>query len=162
MSNNLTGKTSIIVQSEDFSVPDLYSHLASSGDTGGVVMFVGLVRDFAHVNTSSNGDSNAVFELEHYPGMTERNIESIVEDAFQRWPLQAVSVVHRVGKLSINDQIVFVGVSSAHRAEAFSACDFIMDYLKSRAAFWKKETVDNKGKWVEAKDQDELSLNRWK
>lgn len=146
----------VLVQEADFNVQALYQDLCIANDTGAVAMFVGRVRQF-----TEQVDQDASFLLEHYPGMTERNIEKIVAEAKQRWPLLAVTVVHRVGELRVDDQIVFVGVSSAHRAEAFQACDFIMDYLKSRAAFWKKETSQGQSQWVEAKAADEASLERW-
>lgn len=146
----------IQVQQEDFDVAALYRDLLVKNKTGAVAMFVGLVREFA----PDSGDIGS-FELEHYPGMTEKNLASIVDEAKQRWPLLATHVIHRVGKLSVNDQIVFVGVSAGHRSEALQACDFIMDYLKSRAAFWKKETQGNQSKWVEAKQEDIQSLDRW-
>ncbi|TPE55643.1 molybdenum cofactor biosynthesis protein MoaE [Maribrevibacterium harenarium] len=146
----------VLVQEADFNVQALYQDLCIANDTGAVAMFVGRVRQF-----TEQVDQDASFLLEHYPGMTERNIEKIVTEAKQRWPLLAVTVVHRVGELRVDDQIVFVGVSSAHRAEAFQACDFIMDYLKSRAAFWKKETSQGQSHWVEAKAADEASLERW-
>lgn len=145
----------ISVQQEDFNVQALYDSLCVANKTGAVAMFVGRVRQF------NEGVGNGSFFLEHYPGMTERNIQSIVDEARARWPLLAVKVVHRVGELSIDDQIVFVGVASSHRAEAISACDFIMDYLKSRAAFWKKETANGQSNWVDAKTIDEKSLERW-
>lgn len=146
----------ISVQEADFNVQALYESLCVAHKTGAVAMFVGRVRDF------SDDPAQSSFMLEHYPGMTERNIEKIVLQANARWELLDVKVVHRVGELSVDDQIVFVGVSSAHRAEAFAACDFIMDYLKSRAAFWKKEITPEKSQWVEAKQSDEDSLSRWK
>ncbi|MGO3346771.1 MAG: molybdenum cofactor biosynthesis protein MoaE [Marinomonas sp.] len=146
----------ISVQHEDFDVAALYQQLLMANKTGAVTMFVGLVREFS---TESSQDS--AFELEHYPGMTEHNLHTIVAEAKSRWVLQEVRVVHRVGRLSVNDQIVFVGVSSAHRAEAFQACDFIMDYLKSRAAFWKKESHNGTSQWVEANEKDSASLKRW-
>ncbi|SBS37453.1 Molybdopterin synthase catalytic subunit [Marinomonas spartinae] len=146
----------IKVQQEEFDVQALYDDLVVNGNTGAVAMFVGLVRHFSPLPSQ-----DCTFELEHYPGMTEHNLQTIVEDACSRWSLNAVTVVHRVGKLAVQDKIVFVGVSASHRAEAFQACDFIMDYLKSRAAFWKKETQGNESKWVDAKEQDEESLSRW-
>lgn len=146
----------IQVQEEDFDVEALYKGLLKANQTGAVAMFVGLVRQFADDLTE---DSR--FELEHYPGMTEHNLQSIVDEANTRWLLLDVCVVHRVGCLQVDDQIVFVGVSASHRAEAFQACDFIMDYLKSRAAFWKKESQGSKSYWVEANSKDEESLERW-
>ncbi|MBM6550225.1 molybdopterin synthase catalytic subunit MoaE [Marinomonas ostreistagni] len=145
----------ISVQEADFNVQTLYESLCVPHKTGAVAMFVGRVRDF------SENPEQSSFVLEHYPGMTERNIEKIVAQAQQRWTLLGVKVVHRVGELGVDDQIVFVGVASAHRAEAFAACDFIMDYLKSRAAFWKKEITPKASNWVEAKQSDEDSLQRW-
>jgi molybdopterin synthase catalytic subunit len=146
----------ILVQEEDFEVELLYKRLVKANKTGAVAMFVGLVRQFAE---GPNEDSS--FELEHYPRMTEHNLQVIVDDANARWSLLDVCVVHRVGRLHVDDQIVFVGVSATHRAEAFLACDFIMDYLKSRAAFWKKETQGIQSRWVEANTKDEKSLERW-
>lgn len=146
----------ISVQREDFDVQQLYQQLTKDSKTGAVAMFVGLVREFA-----DKAPEECSFELEHYPGMTEHNLQAIVNEAKTRWDLQQVVVVHRVGRLNINDQIVFVGVSSVHRAEAFQACDFIMDYLKSRAAFWKKETQGQESHWVEANERDHKSLERW-
>ncbi|TYL48007.1 molybdenum cofactor biosynthesis protein MoaE [Marinomonas sp. IMCC 4694] len=146
----------ISVQHEDFHVQSLYETLLKRNKTGAVAMFVGLVRQFADLPEDA-----CSFELEHYPGMTEHNLQAIVEEANARWALLDVCVVHRVGRLSVNDQIVFVGVSASHRAEAFQACDFMMDYLKSRAAFWKKETQGEKSHWVEANIKDESRLARW-
>ncbi|QUX95783.1 molybdenum cofactor biosynthesis protein MoaE [Marinomonas sp. CT5] len=147
----------IKIQQEDFQVEDLYKGLLKANTTGAVAIFVGLVRQFADLSKEE-----CSFELEHYPGMTERNLQAIVNEANTRWPLLDVCVVHRVGKLKVDDQIVFVGVSAAHRAEAFQACDFIMDYLKSRAAFWKKESQGSQSHWVEANAEDLKSLDRWK
>lgn len=149
----------IKVQQDDFSVDQLYQALCDNNQTGAVAMFVGRVRDF-NENDAQNTDET-LFELEHYPGMTEHNLQQIVDEAHKRWDLHDVQVVHRVGQLKVQDQIVFVGVSSSHRAEAFLACDFVMDYLKSRAAFWKKEIQSGKGEWVCAKESDEQSLERW-
>lgn len=146
----------IKVQEEDFHVETLYQQLLRDSETGAVAMFVGLVRHF-----SNQPKEECTLELEHYPGMTEYNLSDIVKKAKERWALQEVTVVHRVGRLSVNEQIVFVGVSASHRSEAFQACDFIMDYLKSRAAFWKKETEGEKTHWVEAKMEDLESLTRW-
>ncbi|RBP84571.1 molybdenum cofactor biosynthesis protein MoaE [Marinomonas rhizomae] len=146
----------ILVQEEDFQVDALYKSLLKSNQTGAVAMFVGLVRQFSDLPKEV-----CSFELEHYPGMTEKNLQTIVDEANTRWSLLDVCIVHRVGRLSVDDQIVFVGVSASHRAEAFQACDFIMDYLKSRAAFWKKESQGSQSHWVEAKTNDEKSLERW-
>jgi len=147
------------VQKDDFNLADLYQDLCDNNQTGAVAIFVGRVRDFN--NDASDLSHETIFELEHYPGMTEHNLQQIVDEAHSRWDLHQVNVVHRVGELKIQDQIVFVGVSSSHRAEAFLACDFVMDYLKSRAAFWKKETQSGTSQWVSAKEADETSLARW-
>ncbi len=149
----------VIVQQDDFNVADLYQDLCDNNQTGAVAIFVGRVRDFSNDTTKSSQET--IFELEHYPGMTEHNLQQIVNEAHSRWDLHQVNVVHRVGELRVQDQIVFVGVSSSHRAEAFLACDFVMDYLKSRAAFWKKETQSGTSQWVSAKEADETSLARW-
>jgi len=152
----------IKVQKADFDVASLYQTLCDNNQTGAVAMFVGRVRDFGDKpNQADSNKEETLFELEHYPGMTEHNLQQIVDEAHSRWDLHEVQVVHRVGELKIQDQIVFVGVSSSHRAEAFQACDFVMDYLKSRAAFWKKETQSGKSQWVCAKESDEKSLERW-
>lgn len=154
----------IKVQQEDFDVAKLYQNLCDNNQTGAVAMFVGRVRDFADSHkkdVTGSSEDETLFELEHYPGMTEHNLQQIVDEAHTRWSLHDIQVVHRVGELKVQDQIVFVGVSSSHRAEAFLACDFVMDYLKSRAAFWKKETQSGNSQWVSAKESDEKSLGRW-
>lgn len=122
---------------------------------GAVVGFVGYVRDY------NDGDPVAGMWLEHYPGMTEKALTGIVEQAMARWPLLDVQVLHRVGQLDPGEPIVFVGVASAHRQAAFEANAFIMDYLKTRAPFWKRESTPHGERWVEARDSDELALSRW-
>ena len=122
---------------------------------GAVVSFVGLMRDF------NEGDKVKGMLLEHYPGMTECSIQAIIDEACQRWALMAVKVVHRVGALQPTDQIVYVGVASAHRGEAFAACEFIMDYLKMRAPFWKKERLEQGERWVETRCSDDQAASRW-
>lgn len=142
------------VQYEDFDLAKEYASLKVRADNaGGIVMFVGLVRDLP--------DGLLQMTLEHYPQMTEKALAKIIADAKQRWPLQAVRIIHRVGNLQPSDQIVFVGVASAHRAAAFSAAEFIMDYLKTQAPFWKKEKQTNNEQWVEAKDSDNQALEKW-
>lgn len=142
------------VQCEDFNLAKEYASLKVRADNaGGIVMFVGLVRDLP--------DGLLQMTLEHYPQMTEKALANIIADAKQRWPLQAVRIIHRVGNLQPSDQIVFVGVASAHRAAAFSAAEFIMDYLKTQAPFWKKEKQTNNEQWVEAKDSDNQALEKW-
>ncbi|HIF9504889.1 TPA: molybdopterin synthase catalytic subunit MoaE [Photobacterium damselae] len=145
----------ISVQFEDFSVADEYEKLAQGTEVGAVVTFIGKVRDF------NQGDSVTGLSLEHYPGMTEKALSEIVEQARARWPLLQVRVIHRVGDLDLGDQIVFVGVSSAHRGASFEACEFIMDYLKTRAPFWKKEQTPEENRWVDARESDTSAADRW-
>lgn len=129
-------------------------HAANVG-VGAVVSFVGYVRDF------NEGREVSGMFLEHYPGMTEKALEKIVLEAKQRWPLLRLEVLHRVGALEPGEPIVFVGVASAHRQAAFEACDFVMDYLKTRAPFWKKENTSEGAKWVEGRDSDQAAAERW-
>ncbi len=146
----------ISVQFEDFSVAEEYAKLAEGTDAGAVVTFIGKVRDF------NQGEAVTGLSLEHYPGMTEKSLEEIVVQACERWPLLQTRVIHRVGDLDLGDQIVFVGVSSAHRGAAFQACEFIMDYLKTRAPFWKKEQTPDESRWVDARETDSSAADRWK
>ena len=122
---------------------------------GAVVTFLGTVRDI------NDGTAVATLELEHYPGMTERALEEICAEALKRWDLLDTRVVHRVGPLEPGEAIVLVAVSSAHRGEAFAACEFIMDYLKTRAPFWKKEETPQGGRWVDARESDDAAARRW-
>ncbi|MGF1713876.1 molybdopterin synthase catalytic subunit MoaE [Photobacterium chitinilyticum] len=145
----------ISVQFEDFSVAEEYAKLAEGTDAGAVVTFIGKVRDF------NQGEAVTGLSLEHYPGMTEKSLEEIVVQACERWPLLQTRVIHRVGDLDLGDQIVFVGVSSAHRGAAFQACEFIMDYLKTRAPFWKKEQTPDESRWVDARETDSSAADRW-
>lgn len=146
----------IKIQEEDFDLSKLYSSLRAQapGKTGAIALFCGLVREF--------GDQDSVtgIELEHYPGMTEKQLSGIVEQAAKRWPILGHCIVHRVGKLKLDDQIVAVGVSSSHRDAAFAACQFIMDYLKRDATIWKKE-LGQTSDWVEAKQSDLQASERW-
>lgn len=147
----------ISVQTEDFDLGREYQALITNNPAdGAVVTFVGLVRDY------NQGNQVSGLTLEHYPGMTEKALTKIVEEAKQKWPLGRVKVIHRVGPLGLSDQIVFVGVSSKHREAAFEACQFIMDYLKNRAPFWKKERTTQGERWVEAEDKDKKADQRWK
>lgn len=146
----------ICVQEADFSVMDEYNALNQADCDGAIVTFVGKVRDM------NLGENVTGLTLEHYPGMTEKALASIVDEARTRWPLTYVKVIHRVGRLSIGEQIVFVGVSSAHREAAFQACEFMMDYLKTRAPFWKKEQLTDTARWIEARDSDSQAIERWK
>ncbi len=145
----------IIVRTEDFNVAQELEELKANPKAGAVVMFVGTVRD---VNEGQQIES---MSLEHYPGMTEKSLQKIVEQAFNRWDLIDATVIHRVGELKVSDQIVFIAVSSAHRGEAFDACEFIIDYLKTEAPFWKKEKVNGEGKWVGARESDDKARNQW-
>ena len=130
-------------------------HAANVG-VGAVVGFVGYVRDF------NDGREVAGMFLEHYPGMTEKALAKIVVEAEQRWPLLKVEVLHRIGALEPGEPIVFVGVASAHRQAAFDACNFIMDYLKTRAPFWKQEERDGGLSWVEHRASDDAAAERWR
>ncbi|WP_117233319.1 molybdopterin synthase catalytic subunit MoaE [Vibrio maerlii] len=145
----------ITVSNDDFSVGSEYDWLAEGTSVGAVVTFIGKVRDM------NLGDNVIGLSLEHYPGMTEKALREIAEQAAERWPLQKVDVIHRVGDLDIGDQIVFVGVTSAHRGAAFDACEFVMDYLKTKAPFWKKERTTEETRWVESRDSDAKAAERW-
>lgn len=123
---------------------------------GAVASFLGLVRDL------NEGDSVTTLTLEHYPAMTEKSLRAIVDEAGERWSILDATVIHRVGRLQPLDRIVFVGVASMHRGDAFAACEFIMDYLKTRAPFWKKEGTPQGERWVEARSSDETAAERWK
>ena len=146
----------ISVQTQDFDMASEYQSLIANNSTdGAVVTFVGLVRDY------NQGNHVQGLTLEHYPGMTEKALEEIVLNARAKWPLGKVRVIHRVGQLNLSDQIVFVGVTSKHREAAFEAAQFIMDFLKNRAPFWKKENTDLGTRWVEAEVKDEIGQQRW-
>jgi molybdopterin synthase catalytic subunit len=148
----------IRIQSEDF---DLSTELAamrardSRADIGAIASFVGVVRDI------NDGSGVADMTLEHYPGMTERALVAIVAEASTRWAISEVTVIHRIGTLKPNDQIVMVAVATSHRGDAFAACEFIMDYLKTDAPFWKKETTPTGSRWVEARASDDAARRRW-
>ena len=147
----------ILVQRADFSLGEEYARLPTRLDSGAIVTFVGKVRDF------NQGDAVKGLSLEHYPGMTEKALVDIVNQARARWPLQECTLIHRIGDLLLGDQIVLVAVSSAHREAAFEACHFIMDFLKTRAPFWKKElTAEGIQRWVEAKQSDDAAAARWR
>ena len=145
----------ISVQTEDFDVAAEYEGLRKSAATGAVVIFSGLVRDM------NLGDTVGGLYLEHYPGMTEKSLQAIADEACERWPIDSFRVIHRVGQLDIGDQIVFVGMASAHRQAAFEACEFLMDYLKTRAPFWKREQTQDGDRWIEARNSDEVAAERW-
>jgi molybdopterin synthase catalytic subunit len=144
------------VQKEDFDLGAEVARLrAGDPRIGAVVSFIGTVRDM------NEGASVAELELEHYPEMTERSLQDIVEQARARWPLYGALVVHRVGPMQPMEQIVLVAVSSAHRGEAFAACEFIMDYLKTEAPFWKKEQTPEGARWVDARTSDDKAKAKW-
>ncbi|RGP39552.1 molybdopterin synthase catalytic subunit MoaE [Colwellia ponticola] len=155
--NNLA---EISIQTDDFSLADEVALLEQDNLTdGAVVTFTGRVRNH------NNGNAVTALTLEHYPGMTEKSLANIIKQAKERWHIGRVKVIHRIGELSIGDQIVFVGVTSKHRQDAFAANEFIMDYLKVSAPFWKKEKITNAGKisenWLAAKDSDNDKAKRW-
>lgn len=146
----------ISIQTEDFDPGAQYDALRDSGaGTGAIAIFTGLVRD--------SGDMQGVtgLYLEHYPGMTEQVISALIDEASTRWDVRKARVIHRIGRLALQDQIVFVGVCSAHREDAFAACQFIMDALKTSAPFWKKEITASGEHWVEQKDSDVARSKTW-
>ncbi|WP_038198383.1 molybdopterin synthase catalytic subunit MoaE [Xenorhabdus bovienii] len=147
--------TRMCVQRERFNVGDEYQWLSQCDDDGAVVTFTGKVRNY------NLGDSVKALTLEHYPGMTEKMLQVIIDEARQRWPLQRISVIHRIGELYPGEEIVFVGVTSAHRSMAFTAAEFIMDYLKTRAPFWKKESLVEGERWVATRESDQEAAGRW-
>jgi molybdopterin synthase catalytic subunit len=147
----------VSIQEADFDVAGEVAALrAGDGGVGAVVTFTGTVRD-----RHGNQAGISALELEHYPGMTEAAIESMIEQALARFDVRAARVVHRVGRLQPLDQIVLVAVTSAHRGPAFQACEFLMDYLKTQAPFWKKETSPAGARWVDARVADDEALRRW-
>ena len=144
------------VQVEEFDIAfELTTLRAGDPRVGAVAAFIGTVRDV------NDGAQVATMTLEHYPGMTEKALARIVEEAKGRWDLYDALVIHRIGTLAPMDPIVLVGVTSAHRGDAFAACEFIVDYLKTRAPFWKKEATDAGARWVEARDTDDAAAARW-
>jgi molybdopterin synthase catalytic subunit len=152
---NMTQQAKVQVQTADFNVADEYNLLASDNSDGAVVTFVGKVRDF------NDGNPVTDLTLEHYPGMTEAVLMQIAQQAKERWPLNYVTIIHRVGTLSLGEQIVFIGVTSAHRKAAFAACEFLIDFLKTKAPFWKLEAGSNGSNWVDARDSDEQAAKMW-
>lgn len=147
---------SISIQTADFDAgAEIAALRTANSTTGAVATFIGAVSN------SNEGDSIVALQLEHYPGMTEKSIDTIIAEAEQRWPLLGVRVIHRIGSLAVGDQIVFVGVSSRHRGAAFAACEFIMDFLKTRAPFWKKEQTTLGERWVDARSSDDAAAQRW-
>ena len=147
---------SVSIQQADFDIAQLQQGLLREGaQEGAIATFTGYVR------ADKDAGNIQCMELEHYPGMTEKSIEATIAQAAERWPILAAGVVHRVGRLYPGDQIVWVGVSSIHRGAAFSACEYVMDFLKAEAPLWKKELGDQGGEWVEAKEIDAVRAGAW-
>ncbi|WP_349743256.1 molybdenum cofactor biosynthesis protein MoaE [Roseateles cavernae] len=146
----------VSIQTADFDLSaETLALRAADGGIGAVVSFVGTVRDASH------GQSVRLMELEHYPGMTEAAIEAMIDETQRRFDIRAARVIHRVGALAAREQIVLVLVASAHRGQAFQACEFLMDYLKTQAPFWKKEHTPEGAYWVDARVADDAALQRW-
>ena len=146
----------VSIQTQDFDVSaELAALRAQDARVGAVCCFVGTVRD------RNEGGAVASMELEHYPGMTEKSIEAMIDAALARFALYGVRVIHRVGLLQPLEQIVLVAVTSAHRGESFQACEFLMDYLKTQAPFWKKEQTPQGARWVDARASDDAAMARW-
>jgi molybdopterin synthase catalytic subunit len=146
----------VSIQAQDFDLSQEIAALRESDKrVGAVCSFVGTVRD------RNDGSSVSELELEHYPGMTEKSIEAMIDEAMKRFNIYAARVIHRIGPLKPLDQIVLVAVTSAHRGESFQACEFLMDYLKSHAPFWKKEQTPEGARWVDARVSDEVALAKW-
>lgn len=151
----------ILVQEQDFDLAQVYQSLRQqAGDPGAIVTFTGLVREIYDQDADACNPVTGLF-LEHYPGMTEKCLEDIARQARDRWPLQALCIIHRVGELRPGDQIVLVGTASAHRHAAFEAAQFMMDYLKSKAPFWKKQRGKTGSEWVASRDSDSEAIARW-
>ena len=146
----------IIVQEADFDINNHYQTLLqiNPAGTGAAVLFVGLVRDLDNAKVDA-------MQLEHYPGMTEACLQQIVDKAHLRWPIEGIHLVHRVGQLLRHEQIVLVGVTARHRSDAFSACEYVMDYLKQDAPFWKAEFTEHGKHWVDVKKSDQQADKRW-
>ena len=148
--------TRVSIQTADFDLSTEVALLRQQDKgVGAVCSFIGTVRD------RNDGQSVSAMELEHYPGMTEKAIEAMIDEAFRRFQILGARVIHRVGPLKPLDQIVLVVVSSAHRGQSFQACEFLMDYLKTQAPFWKKEHTPEGARWVDARSADDEALKRW-
>lgn len=145
----------ISVQQDDFNVSNEYQSLANDNQDGAIVTFVGKVRDF------NEGLDVKGLCLEHYPGMTENVLANIETQAREQWPLNKVTIIHRVGELTLGEQIVFIGVTSPHRKAAFAACEFLIDFLKTQAPFWKKELTSEGSVWLDAKESDNNAAQLW-
>ena len=149
-------KVNIKIQHEDFDISKETQKLHDI-ESGAIVNFIGLVRE----HNENNNEQIKSMTLEHYPGMTESEIEKIIQKSIKKWELSGITVIHRVGKLLVSDQIVFVGVASKHRQNAFDACNFIMDWLKTKAPFWKIEESKSQRKWVESRQSDQDAIYKW-
>ena len=156
MDQKKTIPVKIKIQNEDFDVSK-ETKVLQENQTGAIVSFVGVVRGFDEINNNTIDSMT----LEHYAGMTELEIEKIVQQSYKRWDITGVTIIHRVGKLLPSDQIVFVGVSSKHRQNAFDSCNFIMDWLKTKAPFWKVEENNNQKKWVDYNLSDDEATKKW-
>ena len=156
MKKKINPQIKIKIQNDDFNVSE-ETKILNNDQTGAIVNFVGIVRGF---DQKTNETINSM-TLEHYPGMTELEIENIIKESVIKWEVSAVTVIHRVGKLMPSDQIVFVGVSSKHRQNAFDSCNFIMDWLKTKAPFWKIEENNDKRKWVAFNSSDADAIKKW-
>ena len=149
-------KQRVSIQTADFNLADEIAALrAGDKRVGAVCSFIGTVRD------RNDGNDVSAMELEHYPGMTEKSIEAMIDEAHKRFDIYGARVIHRVGLLQPLDQIVLVAVTSAHRGESFQACEFLMDYLKTQAPFWKKEETPEGARWVDARVSDDAALAKW-
>ncbi len=152
----LSAMPRVSIQAQDFNLADEIATLRGADKrVGAVCSFIGAVRD------RNDGLNVSSMELEHYPGMTEKAIEAMIDEAAERFDIFAARVVHRIGLLSPLDQVVMVAVTSAHRGESFRACEFLMDYLKTQAPFWKKEQTPEGARWVDARVTDDVALAKW-
>lgn len=152
----------ISVQTEEFDLALEYKQLRQrAGDAGAIVTFTGLVRELYDADSDASDNKIRELTLEHYPGMTEKCLQEIVDEANSRWSLLATRIIHRVGPMRPGEEIVMVGTASSHRQDAFDAAQFLMDYLKSRAPFWKKQDTGDGSHWVEARESDSDALSRW-
>lgn len=149
-------KKKVLICEAPFDLKTEHDELKSAGlDVGAITTFVGTVRDI------NQDDKVRGLHLEHYPGMTERELDKILNEAASRWSLIAATVIHRIGDLLPGDEIVFVGIASEHRGDAFKSCEFVMDYLKTRATFWKKETTNDGERWLETRETDVAAAKSW-
>lgn len=152
----------ITVQTEDFNIQEEHQALLERADNiGAVVTFTGLVREFYQSSGEKDAKRVETLTLEHYPGMTEKALQEILTEAESRWEILASRIIHRVGELKVGEQIVYVAVASSHRQDAFAAAEFLMDYLKTRAPFWKKQRTSEQESWIEARNSDDEAASRW-